>query len=78
MTLDAIQEAIKHLPKEERRKLAGWLEGMEEAAWDEEIKRHFASGGEGERLAKEIQCEISDGKVRLLEEGLARRRRFRS
>jgi hypothetical protein len=27
MTLEAIQEAIKHLPKEERRKLAGWFEG---------------------------------------------------
>jgi hypothetical protein len=72
--VDLEEEAIKHLPKNERRKLSGWFEGMEEAASDEEIKRDFASGGEGERLAKEIQCEISDGKVLLLEEGLARRR----
>jgi len=31
MTLEAIQEAIKHLSEEERRKLAGWFESMEEA-----------------------------------------------
>jgi hypothetical protein len=32
MTLEAIKEAIQHLPEAERRKLAGWFEGMEEAA----------------------------------------------
>ncbi|MGA2878496.1 MAG: hypothetical protein ABSG13_06065 [Bryobacteraceae bacterium] len=78
MTLEAIKEAINHLPEEERRKLAGWFEGMEEAAWDEEMKRDFASGGKGEPLAKEIQREISEGKARPLEEGLAERRRSHS
>jgi len=75
MTLAAIREAIKHLPKEERRRLAGWFEGMEEAAWDEEIERDFAPGAKGERLAKEIRREISEGRARPLEEGLAKRRR---
>jgi len=74
MTLEAIKEAIKHLPEEERRKLAGWFEGMEEAAWDEDLKRDFAPGGKGERLAREIQREISEGKARPLEVGLAKRR----
>jgi hypothetical protein len=78
MTLEAIKEAIKHLPQEERRKLAGWFEGMEEAAWDDEMKRDFAAGGRGERLAKEIQLEISEGKARPIEEGLTKRRRSRS
>ena len=78
MTLQAIQEAIKDLPEDDRRKLAGWFEGMEEAAWDEDLKRDFAPGGKGERLAKEIQREISEGKARPLEEGLAKRRRFHS
>jgi hypothetical protein len=78
MTLESIKEAIKHLPDEERRKLAGWFEGMEEAAWDEELKRDFAPGGKGVRLAKEIQREISEGKARPLEEGLAKRRRSHS
>jgi len=68
------QQSAKHLPEEERRKLAGWFEGMEEAAWDEEMERDFASGGKGEPLAQEIQREICEGKARPLEEGLAKRR----
>ena len=75
MTLETIKEAIKHLPEVERRQLAGWFEGMEEAAWDEEMKRDFAAGGRGERLAREIQREISEGKAKPIEEGLAKRRR---
>jgi hypothetical protein len=77
MTLETIKEAIK-LPEEERRKLAGWFQGMEEAAWDEELKRDFAPGGKGERLAKEIQREISEGKACPLGESLAKRRRSQS
>jgi len=68
VTLEPIKEAIK-------RKLAYCLDGMEEAAWDADLKRDFAPGGRGERLAKEIQREISEGKARALEEGLAKRRR---
>jgi hypothetical protein len=75
MTLEAIQEAIKHLSEEERRKLAGWFESMEEAAWDEELRRDFAPGGRGDSLVSEIQREVSEGKARSLEEGLAKRRR---
>jgi hypothetical protein len=75
MTLEAIKKAIQHLPEAERRKLVGWFEGMEEAAWDEELKRDFGSGGKGERLAKEIQREVSECEARPLEEGLAKRRR---
>jgi hypothetical protein len=52
------------------RKLAGWFEEMEKAAWDEEMERDFAPGGKGEWLAKEIRREISEGKAR----PLARRR----
>lgn len=78
MTIEAIKEAIQHLPDEERRKLAGWFELMEEAAWDEELKRDFAPGGRGERLAQQIQREISEGQARPLEEGLRERRRSHS
>ncbi len=77
MTLEAIKEAITHLPEEERRQLAGSFEGMEVAAWDEEMKRDFAPGGPGERMAKEIQREISKGEARPLEEGLVKRCRSR-
>ena len=78
MTLEAIKEAIQHLPEAERRKLAGWFEGMEEAAWDEELKRDFAPDGKGERLAKEIRREVSECEARPLEEGLAKRLRSHS
>jgi len=75
MTLQAIKEAIEHLPEDERRKLAGWFEGMEEATWEAELTRDFAPGGKGEYLAKQVQQEISEGKAQPLEEGLAKRRR---
>jgi hypothetical protein len=78
MTLEAIQEAIQHLSEEERRKLVGWFERMEEAALDEELKRDFGPGGSGERLAEQIQREISEGKARPLVEGLAKRSRIRN
>ena len=77
MKLQAIKEAIQHLPEEERRELVGWFETMEEAVWDQEIKRDFAPGGRGEPLLKEIRREISEGKASPLEEGLTKRR-FRS
>jgi hypothetical protein len=75
MTLEAIKEAIQHLPENERCQLAGWFDAMEETAWDEYMRRDFAPGGKGERLAKQIQQEISRGTARPLEEGLAKRRR---
>jgi hypothetical protein len=70
MTLETIKEAIKHLPEEDRRTLAGWFEDLEEAAWDADLKRDFATGGRGERLVEEIRREISEGKARPLEEVL--------
>jgi hypothetical protein len=78
MTLQAIKEAIEHLPDEERRKLAGWFEGIEEEAWEAELKRDFAPGGKGENLAKQVQQEISEGEAQPLEDGLAKRRHPRS
>ncbi len=74
MTLEAIKEAIQHLPENERRLLAGWFDAMEEMAWDEDMQRDFAPCGKGELLTKQIQQEISEGNARPLEEGLAKRR----
>lgn len=75
MTLEAIKEAIQQLPEQERRALTGWIEEMEEAAWDAEIERDFAPGGRGEALEKRIRREIAEGQARPLDEGLAKRRR---
>jgi hypothetical protein len=78
MTLEAIKEAIEHLPEEERRKLADWLEGMEDAVWDDQIRRDFSTGGRGEGLLEEVQQEAAEGKARPLAEGLAKRHKPRS
>ena len=78
MMLQAIKEAIEHLPKEDRRKLAAWFEELGNAAWDGQIARDFAPGGRGERLAKEIRQEIAEGKSRPLAEGLAKRHKTRA
>ena len=75
MTLEAIKDAIEHLSADERHKLAGWFGDLEDAAWDTDIKRDFASGSNGDRLLDEIRREIAEGRARPLEEGLAKRRR---
>lgn len=75
MTLQAIKEAIEHLPEDERRKLADWFEAMEDAVWDDEITRDFSNGGPGGALLKELQREATEGKARPLAEGLAKRRK---
>lgn len=75
MTLDAIKEAIEHLPEQDRRQLAEWFDHLEEAAWDQQIERDFATGGRGEALLNQIRREISQGEARPLDEGLAGHRR---
>jgi hypothetical protein len=64
MTLEAIKEAIEHLPADERRKLAEWFEEMEEAAWDGQIARDFSTGARGERLLNEVRREAAEGGAR--------------
>lgn len=74
MTLDAIKEAIEHLPEQDRRLLAEWFDHLEQAAWDDQIERDFAVGGRGEALLNQIRREISDGEARPLGEGITGRR----
>jgi hypothetical protein len=78
MTLEALKEAIEHLPEDERRKLADWIEEMEDAVWDDRIRRDFSNGGRGEQLLQEVQEEAAEGRDRPLAEGLAKRRKSRS
>jgi hypothetical protein len=61
MTLDAIKEAIRHLPEDDRHKLSDWFGEMEDAVWDSEIARDFSPGGRGEEFLKELQLEASGG-----------------
>jgi hypothetical protein len=54
MTVEAIKDAIVHLPEPERKQLADWLEEMEEQAWDRQMEQDFAPGGRGAHLLEEI------------------------
>ena len=69
MTLQAIKEAMEHLPKQEQNALLRWLEEREEAAWDEEIESDFSPGGRGTPLLAKVKADIRAGKFKPMEEG---------
>lgn len=68
MTVDAIQDAIRHLSESERRRISAWLEELEAQTWDEEIERDFSPGGRGTGLLDEVKKEIEDGKALTMQE----------
>ena len=78
MTVDAIKDAIAHLPEQERKQLADWIGEMEEQAWDRQMEQDFAPGGRGAHLLEKIDRQIDAGNFTSLEEGLRRRREQRS
>ena len=55
MTVEAIKEEIGHLSEEERKQLLGWLEELEEEAWDREMEHDFSAAGPGSHLAEKIE-----------------------
>ena len=71
MTVDDLKEAIVHLPEPERKKLADWLEEMEEDAWDREMESDFSPGGRGVHLLDEVKSDIAAGRTKPMEEFLA-------
>jgi hypothetical protein len=78
MTVDAIKDAIAHLPEQERKQLADWFEEMEEQAWDRQMEQDFAPGGRGAHLLEKIDRQIDAGNAASLEEGLRGRAEQRS
>jgi hypothetical protein len=77
MTIEAIKEAIEQLTEPERRKLAEWLEELEDQAWDAEMENDLSPGGRGDHLAKKVGQEIENGKFSSLQEGLRARQKPR-
>ena len=73
MTVDAIKEAIAHLPEEERHSLAVWLNEMDSDDWDKEMARDFAPGGRGIGWVQKVKRDIAGGKSRPMQEEFARR-----
>jgi hypothetical protein len=71
MTVEAIKDAIVNLSEPERKRLADWLEDLEQEAWDREMEKDFSSGGRGAHLIVELQADIAAGHTKPMEEFLA-------
>jgi hypothetical protein len=70
MDVETIKAAIEKLSESERRKLADWLEAVEQETWDAEMERDFSPGGPGQTLVEKIERDIADGKFAPLDDGL--------
>ena len=77
MTLEAIKEAIEHLPSDQQTVLASWLSERDWSAWDDQIESDFSAGGRGMQVLADLEREIVEGQSRPMEEGLAERRKLR-
>ena len=61
--MEAIKAAIEQLPERDRRRLADWLDDLEERSWDAEIEHDFSAGGRGTQLLRQVEQEIDEGKA---------------
>ena len=61
--LQEIKSAIEQLSFEERAKLAAWLHGWKDDAWDEQMKRDIADGKLDSMLC-EVEDDIKAGRLR--------------
>ena len=78
MSVEAIKAAIEQLPEPDRRKLADWLDDLEERSWDAQIEHDFSASGRGTRLLHQLEREIAEGKAQPIQEGFTRRREPRA
>ena len=74
MDLAEIQHAIEELPREQQATLAAWLSERDQAEWDAEIERDFASGGAGRAFLEEMKADVRTGKFRPFQEGRPNKR----
>jgi hypothetical protein len=70
MTVEAIKEAIRALPEEERHSLASWLNELDYDAWDRQMVEDFSPGGRGAALVEKVKREIAERKATPLADGL--------
>jgi hypothetical protein len=73
MTLEAIKQAIKALPRREKSSLEAWLKQQDAQAWDEQIEEDFSEGGAGAGLLEAWDAEIKSGKSVPLDDFLRQR-----
>jgi hypothetical protein len=77
MTVEALKEAIRALPEDERHSLASWLNELDYDDWDREMVADFSPGGRGAALVEKVKREIAEGKATPLADGLPGRARKR-
>ncbi len=77
MTVEAIKEAITGLPRADKTRLAVWLLQQDMEEWDRQILEDFSPGGRGQALLEEAQAEVREGRVKPMDEFLAKSRRRR-
>ena len=63
MTVEAIKDAIEHLPAEEQSALVSWIGHRDLRAWDKQIEADFSPGGAGLKLLEAIDAEIDAGRL---------------
>jgi len=78
MTVEAIKDAIQHLPEDERTSLVAWLNEMEYDEWDKQMAKDFSSGGRGAAWAQQLKQEAAQADARPIESGFRQRRNNRS
>ena len=69
MTVQAIQEAILALSREDQMRLEEWLADR----WDAEMERDFSEGGRGSALIERVDAEIDAAEFRRLDVDLENR-----
>jgi hypothetical protein len=75
MTMEAIKEAITELSRAEKTRLASWLLLQDMEEWDRQIQEDFSPGGRGMALLEEAQADVREGRVKPMDEFLAKARR---
>jgi hypothetical protein len=75
--MEAIKEAITELSQAEKARLAAWLLQQDMEEWDRQIHEDFSPGGRGMALLEEAQADVREGRVKPMDEFLAKARHDR-
>ena len=66
MSLTEIEEAVRHLKREELAKLAAYIAKQDKLSWDEQLDEDFSPGGKHASALEKIDAEIDAGTFRPL------------
>ena len=66
MSLTEIEEAVRHLKREELAKLAAYIAKQDKLSWDEQLEEDFSPGGKHASALEKIVAEIDAGNFRPL------------